>query len=725
MPIRKPGLRACAEALIPIAFGLLACWLATGGSGLAPGNIRWLVQGDLAQSYLGWAFYRHDPWTLPPGANPSYGLEFHASVLYSDSIPLLAMPFKWLAAWLPEPFQYFGLWLLACFVLQAWFAWRLLGLATENRWAKACGLVFFVLAPPMLNRLGGHLALFAHWPLLAALYLYLRGAEDRRGAYGWFVLVPVAFLIHAYVFLMVAGIWAADVLRRSRESRRAGITGWRVLPLKEILLVPALTTAVAWCAGFFLVPGKSAQADGYGYYKMNLLAPLNGGGWSALGWNGPVGGSGEYEGFNYLGLGGMGLCVAGAVAWLVVRKRRPAHPVARWPLWLLASVFVLLAVTNTAGFGAMQWHFPLPFGLEARLAHSPVQATGRLFWVMYYLLLITAFFALAHTLRPRAFVGVLAALAVLQCADIQAGIGSLRTMQMARADTAAGSPLTGAFWDAAATHYRRVRLLPTRVLAPGWEAIAFYAQRHRMGTDAVQLARVDWKPFNRLRTAQRVGLLRSRPEAGTLYIVDERHAALADQAARPDDALFALDGYRVFAPGWGTAIPAGATDLRGSAQQAGSLLSMPFVSGLGEAEPARLLLGEGWREDAAGASIDGSRATVFVPRGRNLVMTLDLRAVDPSRLAGRKLEASLGGRLVGTCTWADGACRRLRMSLSMDGAARGFDEMELRLSPSTDERRVSVALDKLSLEAAAGEAVQGGAMARSAEGVSAPLNAER
>jgi hypothetical protein len=75
--------------------------------------------------------------------------------------------------------------------------------------------------------------------------------------------------------------------------------------------------------------------------------------------------------------------------------------------------------------------------------------------------------------------------------------------------------------------------------------------------------------------------------------------------------------------------------------------------------------------------------------------------------------------------WADGACRRLRMSLSMDGAARGFDEMELMLSPSTDERRVSVALDKLSLEAAAGEAVQGGAMARSAEGVSAPLNAER
>lgn len=692
-----------------------------GGSGLSFGNIRWLAQGDLAQSYLGWAFYRHDRWMLPFGASPSYGLEFHASVLYSDSVPLLAMPFKLLAAWLPEPFQYFGVWLLACFMLQAWFAWRLLGLATENRWAKACGLVFFVLAPPMLQRLGGHLALFAHWPLLAALYLYLRGSlQGRRSMVAWLTLVPLSFLIHAYVFLMVAGIWAADVLRRILEDRRAGNAGWAAVPLKEIVLVPALTSAVAWLAGFFLVPGKSAQADGYGFYKMNLLAPFNGGGWSALGWNAPTGGAGEYEGFNYLGLGGIGLCVAAALLWLFARRRADERPAIRWPLWTLAVVFTLLAITNTIGFGQAQWHLSLPFGLEMRLAHSPVQATGRLFWVMYYLLLATAFFVLARALRPRMLVAALAVLAVLQAVDIQAGVRNLRAMQLARAEQAAGVSLTGGFWDDAATRYRRLRLLPTRVLAPGWEPLAFYAQRHGMGTDAVQLARVDWKSFNRARTAQRIGLLKGRPEDGTLYVVDEPYTDLADIAARSSDALFKLDGYRVYAPGWTGTLPAGAKDLRGSARHAGSVLSLPFASGVGEGMPAQPLLGEGWRQEVNRAGMEGARATLFVPRDKDRMLVLDFHAIDQAEANGLRIEALMGDLPLAACTWSDGSCRQLRLLISAGTETRGFHEIVLRTTPASERRRPVIALDKLSLEAPAQ-----GAMARKAEAVSAPLTAVR
>ncbi len=720
----KPSLRARAEILIPFALGLIACWFATGWSGLAPGNIHWLTQSDLAQSYLGWAFYRHDPWTSPFGASPSYGLEFHASVLYSDSIPLLAMPFKWVAVWLPEPFQYFGLWLVLCFLLQAWFAWRLLGLASEDVGAKTCGLVFFVLAPPMLNRLGGHLALFAHWPLLAALYLYLRGSlTNRQGTSAWMVLVPLTFLIHVYVFLMVAGIWAADVLRRAHEGHRVGLLWKNSVPWREVLLVPVITAVAAWQAGFFLVPGKAAQADGFGFYKMNLLAPFNGAGWAAVGWNGPTGGAGEYEGFNYLGFGGLALCLAGFVVWLFTRKRQNGAALVGWPLWLLALVFALLAVTNTVGFGMRQWHLSLPFGLEHRLAHSPVQATGRLFWVMYYLLLTRAFFALARVLRPRLFAAVVAGLAVLQCADIQAGVRNLRAMQAARAETATETPLGSVFWNEAASRYKRVRLLPTRVLAPGWEAIAFYAQRHGMGTDAVQLARVNWKIFNRLRTAQRIGLLRGRPEEDTLYIVDERFADLAIQAARPGDAVFALDGYRIFAPGWGAAVPLGAVDLRAVPPQPGSIRSLPFSSGLHEDAAARLLLGEGWRQNADGVSIADSTATLFVPRGDATELALDWRAVDAAHPITGTIEAMRDGRRIGGCPGHDGSCRSWRLPLAREAPARGFDEIALRMAPPIDRRRPSIALERVSLETT-GAAAQG-AMERSADGVSAPLTAVR
>jgi len=37
--------------------------------------------------------------------------------VFFDSIPLLAFLFKPFTSLLPEPFQYFDLWLLACFIL--------------------------------------------------------------------------------------------------------------------------------------------------------------------------------------------------------------------------------------------------------------------------------------------------------------------------------------------------------------------------------------------------------------------------------------------------------------------------------------------------------------------------------------------------------------------------------------------------------------------------------
>jgi hypothetical protein len=129
LPFRSGNL---AGLLIPAVLGAVAFMVVTSGAILAPWNISWLTHGDLAQSYLGWAFYRHAPWSWPLGGSPDYGLEFHSSVYYSDSIPLLAIAFKLASPWLPEPFQYFGMWVLLCFVLQGMFGWRLAALASRS-----------------------------------------------------------------------------------------------------------------------------------------------------------------------------------------------------------------------------------------------------------------------------------------------------------------------------------------------------------------------------------------------------------------------------------------------------------------------------------------------------------------------------------------------------------------------------------------------------------------
>ena len=93
---------------------------------------------DPPQLWLGWTYFRHAPWAMPPGANPDYGLELGSAIYFADAIPLLALPLKALRGLVEVP-QYVGPWLLACGVLQGLVGWRLIGLATRDPLARACG----------------------------------------------------------------------------------------------------------------------------------------------------------------------------------------------------------------------------------------------------------------------------------------------------------------------------------------------------------------------------------------------------------------------------------------------------------------------------------------------------------------------------------------------------------------------------------------------------------
>ena len=689
--------RQC-SLLIPLALGVLACVVVTGGSMLWPGNVQWLTHGDLAQSYLGWAFYRDAPWTLPPGANPGYGLGLHASIYYSDSIPLLAMLFKPMASWLPEPFQYFGLWVLLCFVLQAFFAWRLLGLATSHLTSRTLGTLFFVLAPPMLMRLGGHMALVGHWVLLAAIYLCLRPSR-RHQTICWASLVAAAMIIHAYLFVMVGAVWLADIVQRHRLARaaaptgaRAGFSGW----IPELALVMSATVLAAWLAGFFMVSGHGMQADGFGYYKMNLLAPINGGGWSAFGLNLRQG-AGEYEGFNYLGLGGIALVVAALLA-LIVRRDSPRLQALPRPLLVVAVVFTLLAVTCNVGIGAWQWHLPMPQRWWIKLSHLPLQSTGRLFWVPYYLLLLAALFTLFRVLHGRCLVGVLLVAVVLQWADLSPGLSGLRSTLLTRSRDANVTALHGSFWDAAGERYHTLRQLPPALAASGWEQLAFYAQAHRMNTDAVQLARIDWTRFQSLYNDQQAALLGDRLDPATLYVLGDREVALAQLAVPATDAaLFRLDGRNVLAPGWREAVPPTAVDLR-RPEASTSSFRLPFQSSFAEASPGRLLLGSGWNSVGAGeVTTRAGEASLFVPGGAATGDTahveLSLHRARVGKDMAQRLEVWAGGHRIGGCELTGDGCRKLQLDVPGDRHAAYFRELSLRSEQPA--AKLHIALDAM------------------------------
>ncbi|OAB50374.1 DUF6311 domain-containing protein [Pseudomonas thivervalensis] len=530
-------------SLLPILLGALAFLLVIGPRVLDPTNIAWLGEGDAATHYMGWAFFRNSPWTFPLGMNPSYGLELGNGIIFSDSNPLLAFLFKPFNAWLPETFQYFGLWLLACFILQAWFAWKLVGLLTPSLWIRLLGAGLFVFSPPMFLRMGGHLSLSGHFLILAALYLALRpGLQKRRLAWG--VLLAATALVHAYLLAMVALIWLADLASQAikeRLSRREAL-----IELGGLFLLVAFC---CWQAGYFSVGGGTV-AGGYGLYRLNVMSLVNPSGWSYTLRDMPQG-PGDYEGFNYLGLGVIMLAICAGVAWLqgntglanAVRHRRLL-------LWALIGL-TLFSLTNHLGIGMQNVHYWLPKPLE--LLANIFRAAGRMFWPVFYTIVFAVIFLVIRGNKPRTAACLLAIALVVQVLDTRAGWAGLRQSRMTPTASSWPTSMNDPFWASAARHYSKVRTLLPQNQPDNWLLTSQYALTHGLETDGVYLGRMSDRAIERaLRNAEQM-LASGQYAADSLYILDARAAHQAAKIVnRQTDLLTRIDGLVVLAPGWKT-----------------------------------------------------------------------------------------------------------------------------------------------------------------------------
>lgn len=527
--------------LLPLLLGVLVFFLVVGPQALNPQNIAWLAQGDPATHYLGWAFFRHSPWTFPLGLNPSYGLELGSAIIFSDSIPLLALLFKPFNAWLPDTFQYFGLWLLACCVLQAWFGWKLIGLMTANPLIRLLGAGLLAFSPAMFLRMGGHLSLAGHFLILAALYLTLL-PNLRRRRLVWGVLLAVTAWVHAYLLAMVALIWVADLLGKTFNqslSRRQGLIEGGTLF--------ALVSVCCWQAGYFSI-ADGAASGGFGLYRMNLLSPVDPAGWSLILPDLPKGG-GDYEGFNYLGLGVLLLVPLALMAWF--RNRHPLRDQVRARPWLLMALFGLwlFALSNQIGIGAWNLGYPLPKSLVA-LANI-FRASGRMFWPVLYVCILAAIFLVVRGYRPRIAIGLLAVALLIQVADSRNGWMGLRQGKLVAPSSVWASPMTDPFWASAAARYANVRSLMPQNQGERWQMIAGFAATHGMKTDAVYLGRMSTSALARAQQKARAMLDSGQYDADSLYLLDDD--ALVDAARTINsetDLLTRVDGVAVLAPGW-------------------------------------------------------------------------------------------------------------------------------------------------------------------------------
>lgn len=531
-------------AALGALLGLLLFSILVGFGVVRPSHISWLLDSpDPMTHYLGWAFFRHDAWHWPPGLNPNYGLATGSSIVYSDSIPLLALLFKPLSRWLGGPFQYTGLWLLICFILQGIFAMLLAGRILTHRAPQILAALLLMLPFVFLKRLDGHYALAGQWLVLAALNHYFR--PTKGGGIWWIVLAIIAVLVHLYLAVLVLAVWAADLTRRYIAHRRT-------LPLTiEVAIQLPILLFTMYLAGYFCLGFSEARTpNSAGAYSMNLLSPIDSRGFSLLFPPMPLARDGQIEGAAYLGLG---LLLLIPITLLLrtrphipsssgteSKTRRGGHQApatSSLPLLIVSALLLLFAISPIITVGRAQLlALPNYWGGISEV----LRAAGRMTWPAVYLLPLLLISLLSSRLNPRPLTAILAAILIFQFLDLSPMLAATRRhfhtpVQPVRT-------LTDPFWTDAPRRYSQIILVPSDAPDTNWQPLAFYAADHRMAINHGYFARMDWHAKEAANRDNAAALRTSQYRADAIYILTTDDA----RALVPHDKLRHADGYTIF-----------------------------------------------------------------------------------------------------------------------------------------------------------------------------------
>ena len=572
------------QRIYSLVIGLSVFVYVTGGRILNPTSRDWLMVGDSATHYMGWEFFRHTSllqWPL--GLNPKLGLDISSSIAFTDSIPLAAFIFKPFNSLLPATFQYLGLWILICFVLQTYLAARLLSHFLADQIQIALGSVFIALSPVLIYRLVhdgyGHIALVSHFLILGALNLYF--IKPLKSLW-WALLFTSTILIQAYFIPMVAAIWIAKLVQYLRHDG-----GSRSVAIKHFAAVAVASISTLIAGGYValgsnLFTGGSEVTDSsfpywFRWQPLSLIDIQTSfsGTWSHL-LSDQQELRGDVEGFSFLGSGiillaglvtlvlllryfvarfphyqpsqvaaAIGATLVITASWIVmstqvfsmalfvalavfviqfsieklVAKKSESRSRHR-ALYLLVAALAAYSMTFRPGIGRRTFFvYPLP-PLFKQFTQT-FHTHGRYIWPAYYLLVLVVIVVACRVFNKKLATIVLTGCLLFQIVDSASAVTTVRHRFTDAPEWV--SPMQDPRWEELARTHKNIVTLPLLIndLAGRWMLIADFASRHKMGTNAVYFSRINMEEASQYAGRLHDGFLHGTLDASNIYIVTD------------------------------------------------------------------------------------------------------------------------------------------------------------------------------------------------------------
>lgn len=471
--------------IVAALLGGIAFVLIYGVKILNPLYTDWLLTGgDPSQHYLGWEFFRRSDWYFPLGLTDQLAYPLKTSVIYTDSIPIFAVFFKLFRSILPQQFQYFGIWGLLCFVLQGYYAAKILGERSSSKTVILAGSIFFIVSPIMVFRMYYHTALAAHWLILLAIYFYSKHEKEYRDIFNpvmqWGILGILIGSIHLYFVPMCGAILLGYIL----------CSIWKERKIRIRFFYPGISFSVGLFLTVYLLGGFSSGADtgtnNLGLFSFNLNAFLNPMSYSTLLkntslWDWPFYTQGQYEGFSYLGMGIILLCACGIVLMIrnIFRRRKPS-------VYQIMTVLMSVGLIVMAASPTITWNdkllLQLPYSSTLYKYWGIFGSCGRMAWPVVYFLMIFGITSIGNMKWKRKEISnVIIILACLvQVIDLSGQL--YKRHENYSKKVVYQSPLAGTVWDdiISTGEYKHVVWVTHNVDHNDVIQVAIYAMRNDM-----------------------------------------------------------------------------------------------------------------------------------------------------------------------------------------------------------------------------------------------------
>lgn len=523
-------------------------------------NFSWFLKpsitNDIETYWISWEFFRNtDFFQFPLFLNPDYGHGFNVSIYHTDAVPLVAFIFRFFSDLLPVNFQYLGAWSFISFFLMLFFSYKLLNIFIQNRLICFISSIFFLIAPPFIDRVFLQQAVSSHWLIIASIYLYYCNNFQYKI---WNFLLIIGVLINGYLATIIFCVFIGCIFNKYFESHKTEF-------ISKILGSLSLMVVVSYITGLFSI-GKGIKEGGFELYGMSLLGffnPSSPTGFYSIVMDKLLSPSilfvKEVEGFAFLGIGILILISIVILNFKLVKKGFVEGKIHK-PIILLGLVLLIYSFSNNIFLlgnvdflGSKRlFIYELPEFLEPLV--KVFRASGRFSWLLFYLIYLFTFIGISKIFKKNKLCLVLSLLLILQVVDnykiiniFKNELKSLEVHEIALDRMELKDPI----WKLVEGEYKKINIYPIINKPKDYTRIAFFASEKGLSTNFGYFSRINHTTEERLNNKMNKDFDKGTFEDSTIYIIqDDQKWKFLKEVYSNNLSFFIdeVDGYKVFIP---------------------------------------------------------------------------------------------------------------------------------------------------------------------------------